>query len=127
MPMQVNLFELAAKQAQWLSVRQSAIAGNVANVNTPGFRALEVEPFDKVLDGTRVAMQVTQASHLMAGVGAEAIAIRPEDDSPAVLPSGNSVVLENELMEAGEVRRAFELNTAIIKAFNRMTLLASKG
>ena len=25
--MQVNLFELAAKQSQWLSVRQSAIAG----------------------------------------------------------------------------------------------------
>ena len=43
--MQVNLFELAAKQAQWLSVRQSAIAGNVANVNTPGYHALDVEPF----------------------------------------------------------------------------------
>jgi len=27
----VNLFDLAAKQSQWLSVRQSAIAGNIAN------------------------------------------------------------------------------------------------
>ena len=71
--MQVNLFELAAKQSQWLSVRQSAIAGNIANVNTPGFHALEVEPFEKVLDGTRVAMQATQVSHLSGGAGAEAI------------------------------------------------------
>ena len=65
--MQVNLFELAAKQSQWLSVRQSAIAGNIANANTPGFRALEVEPFEKVLDGTRVGLRATQAAHLSGG------------------------------------------------------------
>lgn len=125
--MQVNLFELAAKQAQWLSVRQSAIAGNIANVNTPGYHALTVEPFEKVLDGTRVAMQVTQPAHLTTGAGAEAVAVRQRDDAPSVLPSDNSVVLENELIDAGDVRRAFSLNTAIVKAFNRMTLMASKG
>ena len=125
--MQVNLFELAAKQSQWLSVRQSAIAANIANVNTPGFRALEVEPFEKVLDGTRVGMRATQAAHLSAGAGAEAVAVRQRDDGGSMLLSQNSVVLENELMNAGEVRRAFELNTAIVKAFNRMTLLVTKG
>ena len=126
--MQVNLFDLAAKQAQWLSVRQSAIAGNIANVNTPGYHSLEVEPFEKVLDGNRVAMQVTQSNHLVGGVGAEAVAVRPRDEQgAAVLPSGNSVVLENELLDAGEVRRSFELNAAIVKVFNRMTMLVSKG
>jgi flagellar basal-body rod protein FlgB len=125
--MQVNLFELAAKQAEWLSVRQAAIAGNVANVNTPGYHALEVEPFSKVLDGTRVGLQVTQASHLSGGAGANAIAVKEREDGPRILPSDNSVVLENELMAAGEVRRAFELNTAIVKAFNRMTMMVSKA
>jgi flagellar basal-body rod protein FlgB len=124
--MQVNLFELAAKQSQWLSVRQSAIAGNIANVNTPGFKALEVEPFEKVLDGTRVAIKATQVSHLSGG-GAEGVSIKQRPDGPAALPSHNNVVLENELMDAGEVRRAFELNTGIVKAFNRMTLLVTKG
>lgn len=125
--MQVNLFELAAKQAQWLSVRQSAVAGNIANVNTPGYHALTVEPFEKVLDGTRVAMQVTQPGHIVPGAGAENVAVRQRDDKPTILPSDNSVVLENELMDAGDVRRAFTLNTAIVKAFNRMTIMASKG
>lgn len=125
--MQVNLFELASKQAQWLSVRQSAVAGNIANVNTPGYHALTVEPFEKVLDGTRVAMRATQAAHLTTGAGAEDVAVRQREDSPSVLPSDNSVVLENELMDAGEVRRAFNLNTAIVKVFHRMTLMASKG
>jgi flagellar basal-body rod protein FlgB len=125
--MQVNLFDLAAKQAEWLSVRQSAIAGNIANVNTPGYRALTVEPFSKILDGTRVGLQATQASHLVGGAGRESIAVRQRDDADDATPSGNSVSLENELLDAGEVRRTFELNTAIVKAFNRMTMLASKG
>jgi flagellar basal-body rod protein FlgB len=125
--MQVNLFDLAAKQADWLSVRQSAIAGNIANVNTPGYRAVDVEPFSKVLDGNRVSLQATQASHLVDGAGSEAVAVRQRDDQGKVLPSGNSVVLENELLDAGEVHRAFELNTAIVKAFNHMTMLVSKA
>jgi flagellar basal-body rod protein FlgB len=125
--MQVNLFELAAKQAEWLSVRQAAVAGNIANVNTPGYHALAVEPFSKVLDGRRVAMQVTQANHLTGGAGAEAIAVHERDNGPKVLPSDNSVVLENELLDAGEVHRAFTLNAAIVKAFNKMTLLVSRG
>lgn len=125
--MQVNLFELAARQSQWLSVRQAAIAGNIANVNTPGFHALAVEPFEKVLDGTRVGMRATQISHQSGGAGADAIAVRRREDGAAMTPSHNSVVLENELMDAGEVRRAFELNTAIVKAFNRMTMLVTKG
>jgi flagellar basal-body rod protein FlgB len=125
--MQVNLFELAAKQAEWLSVRQSAIAGNVANANTPGYHALEVEPFSKVLDGRRVSMQATQVSHMSGGIGAEAITVHERDAGPQVLPSDNSVVLEDELLAAGEVHRAFELNTAIVKAFNHMMGLVTKG
>ena len=60
----VNLFDLAAKQSQWLAVRQSAIAANIANVNTPGYTAVDVEPFEKVLDRTAVSLQATQAGHL---------------------------------------------------------------
>ena len=60
----VNLFDLAAQQSRWLAVRQSAVAGNVANVNTPGYGTVDVEPFEKVLDKTGVAMAATQAGHL---------------------------------------------------------------
>jgi flagellar basal-body rod protein FlgB len=36
---QVYLLELASQRSQWLSTRQSLIAGNVANANTPQYRA----------------------------------------------------------------------------------------
>ena len=123
----VNLFNLAAQQSRWLAVRQSAVAGNVANVNTPGYGAVDVEPFEKVLDNTGVAMATTQPGHLRGGATEAGFSIRQEERSASVLPSGNSVVLENELLKAGDIRRQFELNTAIVKAFHRMIMLSSKS
>jgi flagellar basal-body rod protein FlgB len=123
----VSLFDLAAQQARWLSVRQSAIAGNIANANTAGYLAMDVEPFEKVLDGTRVAVSATQSGHLRGGATEASIAVRPDEGGGAqVLPTGNSVVLENELIKAGEVRRAFELNTAIVKSFHRMMMMTTR-
>ena len=123
----VNLFDLAAQQSRWLAVRQSAVAGNVANVNTPGYGAVDVEPFEKVLDKSGVAMAATQAGHLTGRATEAGFAIREDERAASLLPSENSVVLENELMKAGEIGRQFELNTAIVKAFHRMLMLTSKS
>lgn len=123
----VNLFALATQQSRWLAVRQSAVAGNVANVNTPGYVAVDVEPFEKVLDKTGVTMASTQAGHLGGQATESGFAVREQTHEPSLLPSGNSVVLENELLKAGEIGRQFELNTAIVKAFHRMLMLTSKS
>ncbi|MCA0278175.1 MAG: flagellar basal body rod protein FlgB [Proteobacteria bacterium] len=123
----VNLFDLASQQARWLSVRQTTIAGNIANANTPGYRTHDVEPFEKVLDRSRVAMTATQTGHLTGGATEAGYAVKQEEPKHAVLPSQNTVALEDELMKAGEVRRSFGLNTAIVKAFHRMIMLSSKA
>lgn len=123
----VNLFGLAAKQAQWLSVRQSSIAGNIANANTPGYTATDVLPFEKVLDQTAVSLRATQSGHLGGGATQAGFTAHPQDYTGAIMPSKNTVVVENELVKAGEVRRGFELNTAIVKAFHAMMMTAVKG
>jgi flagellar basal-body rod protein FlgB len=123
----VNLFGLATKQAQWLAVRQSSIAGNIANANTPGYTATDVQPFEKVLDQTEVSLRATQTGHLGTGATQAGFAIRQQEYTGAILPSKNTVVVEDELVKAGEVRRGFELNTAIVKAFHSMMMTVVKG
>jgi flagellar basal-body rod protein FlgB len=123
----VNLFDLATRQAQWLAVRQSTVAGNIANVNTPGYTAKDVESFERVLDRAAVTLRATQQGHLDGDGVNKGIAVKPQESDAAVLPSKNTVVMENELLKAGEVRRAFELNTAIVKAFHSMMLAATKA
>lgn len=123
----VNLFDLAAKQSQWLAVRQSAIAANVANANTPGYVAGDVEPFEKVLDRAAVSLRATQAGHLGIEASNAGFAIKQQEQTGPVMPSKNTVVLEDEMLKAGEVRRSFELNTAIVKAFHSMIMMTVKG
>ena len=45
----LNLFALATQRVNWLAKRQALVSENVANVNTPGFRARDLVSFDKVL------------------------------------------------------------------------------
>ncbi|MEQ1954281.1 flagellar basal body rod protein FlgB [Mesorhizobium sp. CN2-181] len=120
----VNLFHLASQQAEWLSARQATVAGNIANANTPGYRAVDVEPFEKVLERTGVSLTATQDGHFGARVSEVNYRSRDDDRTTAILPSENTVVMEQELMKAGEVGRSFEMNTAIVKAFHRMMLMS---
>jgi flagellar basal-body rod protein FlgB len=123
----VNLFDLASQQSRWLSVRQTAVAGNIANANTPGYGAVEVEPFESVLNNSRVALISTNPGHLAGNVSASGFKVEQEGTGGALMPSKNTVVLENELLKSGEIRRGFELNTAIVKAFHRFALMTMKG
>ncbi|RWD60401.1 MAG: flagellar basal body rod protein FlgB [Mesorhizobium sp.] len=123
----VNLFDLATRQSQWLAVRQSAIASNIANANTPGYTANDVEPFEKVLDRTAVALKATEAGHLGAEATNAGFNVKPEESTGSIMPSKNTVVIEDELMKAGEVRRSFEINTAIVKAFHSMMTMVVKS
>lgn len=123
----VNFFSLASQQNRWLSVRQSAVAQNVANVNTPGYKAVDVEPFEAVLNSTGIEMQKTRASHLspMSGAGSEAET--EENAKWQVVHSGNSVSIEEQMLKAGEVSGAYQRNTSVMKTLHRMLLAASRG
>ena len=123
----IFLFNLASRQLQHLTARQAVISGNIANANTPGYRARDVAPFKDVLDKTVLAMAATKAGHLEV----DGIAARPARATSAdgwdVVHSGNSVSIEEQLMKSGEVSRQQALNGGVVKAFNRMLGLSVKA
>lgn len=123
----VSLLQLASKNARWLSARQTTIAGNIANANTPGYRSADLEPFSAILDRTRARLTTTSPGHLTEMPGRAAATERRPDDAWEIQHSGNSVSLDQELVKASEVKGAFALNTSIVKSFNRMLLASSKG
>jgi len=118
----VHLFDLAARHAQWASIRQTVISGNVANANTPGFAARDVEPFESVLDSTHLSMAKTASNHLDISGSAFGTSTDIQRDTWNVHYSGNSVSIDEEMVKAGEVNRAFMLNNGVVKSFHRMLL-----
>ncbi len=120
----IQLFELASRQAQWLAARQNVVAGNIANVNTPGYNARDVQPFDAVLNQTNsMRMAATNPHHFTESPMAADVIETSDMDSSEVKVSGNSVSVEDELMKSGQIKRDYELNAGLVKAFHRMMLL----
>jgi len=123
----VYLFKVAARQADWLAVRQSTVSGNISNVNTPGYKARDVVPFDEVMDRTRLTLAATNPRHFSVDeAGAKTAKVR-KGDSWEIVNSGNSVSLEQELLKASEINRDYSLNTNIVRSFHRMYLMSVKG
>ncbi|MBS0235464.1 MAG: flagellar basal body rod protein [Proteobacteria bacterium] len=123
-PMQ--LFDLAFRQNEWLAQRQSVISSNIANANTPGYKAKDIQTFDDAMR-TSAPMTVTNPNHI-ASSGIEAI--RDQDDGSGqaeVLVSGNDVNLEQEFLKSNDVMRSYTLNSQIMKTFNSMLLSVTKG
>jgi flagellar basal-body rod protein FlgB len=119
------ILRLASQNARWLSERESLIAGNVANASTPGYRARDIAPFSRVLEGVQSSLETTNSAHLTLASGfSEANYV--EVASPEETLSGNSVNLEQQMIHLGEVNRAYALNTNVTRAFHQMILSVAK-
>lgn len=124
----VNFYSVASQHNRWLSVRQTAVAQNIANANTPGYKAVDVQPFDAVLEATGLNVARTQAAHLSptgAVVGDPQSGER--ESTWDVVHSGNSVSLEEQLLTSSEVTGQYARNTSVMKSLYRMMLAAVNG
>jgi flagellar basal-body rod protein FlgB len=122
----IYLFQIASEKAQWLSARQTAIAGNVANANTPGYRALDVQPFSAVLDSSPIEMTSTNVAHL-ASAQSDLDSLREVEIAPAEETlSGNTVNLEQQMINLGDVNRDFSMSANIRRTFHQLILAALK-
>jgi flagellar basal-body rod protein FlgB len=120
------ILQLASQNARWLSQRETLIAGNVANASTPGYRALDLVPFSKVLDTARIGMTTTNAAHLIPASGGSDETNQVEAAPSEETLSGNSVNIERQMMNLGDVNRSYALNTNVTRAFHQMILSVSK-
>lgn len=123
----VHLFALATRHNQYLAARETTIAGNIANANTPGFKALDLEPFDATVERTRLQMAVSQPNHMSPDNAVTGDASATESATWDTVHSGNSVTIEQELLKASETKGAYTLNTTLMRSFHRLIMSATKG
>lgn len=123
----VSLFDLAARHNDWLTIRQRAVAENVANANTPGYTSKTVEPFESVLESQRVALNTTSARHMSYSESALGSYGTETKNTWQVKHSGNTVSVEQEMIEGSSVKGAYSLNVNVIQTFHRMLLSAVRS
>lgn len=122
-----HLFALGALKSSWLATSQSAVASNVANVNTPDYKAHVTTSFQAELGAAKLRMTVTDVGHF-TGVR-DGAPVRDGGDNARweIVKTQSPVQLEAELMKAAKIGSEHSLNTSIMTSFHRMVLTSARG
>ena len=115
-PTDIPLFQLADQRLAWLDRRQGLLAQNVANVDTPGYRARDLQPFAAALAG-RLALTParTDPAHLAGNPSQLAAAGRGVAGERA--PDGNAVSLDRQLVQVADTSSAQQLTTQLYSKY----------
>ncbi len=118
---EIYLNKLSEKSANWLSARQLTVASNIANADTPGFKALNVKEMGKVGSGFDTLVR-THTNHMSSAAGSASGVETYQEEAWEVDHAGGSVSLPREMLKISEISTAYKLNTSVMKSFHRMVI-----
>jgi flagellar basal-body rod protein FlgB len=113
------LFERLSERMGWLNARQDVLSQNVANADTPSYtpKDLKAQSFgDQLQKLAAVQPELTSPMHLQGtipvekGPGSEKTKTQYESS-----PSGNSVILEEQMMKVQQTQMNYQLITSLYR------------
>ena len=121
----LDVFKMSHAMAVHAGHEQAVTAQNVANADTPDYKARMVVPFSDTYrnsadEAGQLSQKLTRSSHLHGSAANEL----PEpvlDRSVESAPNGNTVSLENEMLKSLNAKRQHDRALAIYKS--SMTIL----
>ena len=98
----IPLFSVLKGKLNYISERQAVLAQNVANADTPGYKAMDIPmPDFKKMAGIgsgNMKMTITNPGHIAQGAGASGnFAPEKRKSTYELNPNGNNVVIEEEM------------------------------
>lgn len=112
----LNVFRMSAALARYAGQQQALVAQNVANADTPGYRARVLPDFKSTYmpSGDAGLQKATRAGHLN-GIQPGIASPAPVEAGGEVSPNGNQVALETEMLKSADAKRAHDRALAIYK------------
>jgi len=119
---QTDNYQLARKLLDVAVMRQEAIATNVANAETPGFRRIDIAPdFAVQLKARMAAGDFAQTSDTLKPQLAE------DQTARSVRPDGNTVEIERELLAMNRNSVEFDYLSEIVSGNLKQLKMAISG
>lgn len=122
MTTQIGLFQALIAKMDYLNQRQNIISQNIANSDTPDYMPQDLEPVDfgeilgKEQGRSRVGLNTTDEAHMMGSNSLDATRSGNQDHTYEVAPSGNSVILEEQLINANRNSLDYSMITNLYQA-----------
>lgn len=122
-----SFFNLASKRMAWLAETQRVVAENVANADTPGFKARTTEGFDKMLsEGVQAHLKVSHPGHI-GSTQSTTVGVDVDPDAWGASPNGNTVALEQQSIKANEINESYQLAASLYRKGHELVRLAATG
>lgn len=116
----LNLFRTAHAMATHAGARQAVTARNVANADTPEFKAMQIGSFaDTYKARMDPTMLQTRSGHMTTAAAVPTAKLTDGTSQPN--PNGNTVSVEDEMMQAINISREHSRALAIYR--HGMTVL----
>ena len=124
-----GLLDIISSKMSYLNQKQAMLAENVANVDTPGYKQRELKAFTfgDALKQADVSMAVTDPRHIIPPTMAGANAKTVESKDTEVQLSGNSVDVEQQMMEVAKTSVDYQTMTSIYHKMTGLFKIAIKG
>lgn len=111
-----EIMQVASALAAHAAARQSAIAGNVANADTPGYHARDLADFADAYRGAEHgALRQTRPGHLGATGGPVEPELVERPGPGHMSPNGNNVSIETEMVAAAAVQRDHDIALTVYR------------
>ena len=106
-----SLLTMAADAARHAALRQTVIARNIANSDTPGYAARDLVDFASLMQrgGGDFVATATRTGHAGAASGLPRDLMIRDAAPGTTTPDGNSVALEDQMVRAADARRQHDL------------------
>lgn len=111
---QIDTMRMARDLGAHAAQRQRVIAMNVANADTPGYRARDLPEFEDGLGRSPLELRRTRAGHVQSD--ASGTRARPVDVQGEPSPNGNTVSLEDEMVRSADAKREFDLSLSVMQS-----------
>ena len=110
----IDLFRVAADRMRYLIQRQTVISRNIANADTPGYKAADLAPFEPSAPAAGpLAVAATQPAHLGSTPARPSVAAQVVASSLyGEKPNGNTVSLEEQMLKSADIANSFALASA---------------
>jgi flagellar basal-body rod protein FlgB len=106
----IPILSMLHQRMEWHQQRQRVLAENIANADTPNYRARDLAPpdFARQVRAAALALDSTSPAHISAASGGGLQFKTDSSGRYAVRPRGNSVTHEDEMMKVASNQLDFE-------------------
>lgn len=116
-------------QMSYLGERQVLLAKNIANIDTPNYRAQDLKKvdFNEMLDSSphgKLQLETTSPKHIESAQKNGRFEVNTNFKAVSTKPGGNNVILEEQMGNVSDVTAKNEMTTTLLRKFHQLYRIA---